>query len=61
MRAVRAVAGIQSASAKVNAELNARYHVTLCSRTGIKTGEVVASVDANAGQGLATSIEPTCL
>ena len=54
LRAVRATAGMQSALAKVNAELDARYGVTLRNRTGINTGEVVASVDAHAEQRLAT-------
>ena len=54
LRAVRAAAGMQSALAKVNAELNTRYGVTLCNRTGINTGEVVASLDPYSEQKLAT-------
>ena len=54
LRAVRAAAGMQSALAKVNVGLNARYGVTLCTRTGVNTGEVVASADPHAQQKLVT-------
>ena len=40
-RAVRAAAGMQAALAGLNAELDARFGVTLQNRTGVNTGEVV--------------------
>src|SRR5215213_1528420 len=54
LRAVRAAAGMQAALGKVNAELSARYGVTLANRTGVNTGEVVANDDPTADQKLAT-------
>src|ERR671937_1723340 len=52
-RAVRAAAEMQAALAEVNAELEARWGVTLQNRTGVNTGEVVAG-DPTAGQRLVT-------
>src|SRR6266536_725981 len=52
-RAVRAAAEMQAAMAEVNAELMARWGVTLQNRTGVNTGEVVAG-DPAAGQRLVT-------
>ena len=54
LRAVRAAAGMQAALAKVNGGLDSRYGVTLRNRTGISTGEVVASADPHAQQKLVT-------
>jgi class 3 adenylate cyclase/tetratricopeptide (TPR) repeat protein len=54
LRAVRAAAGMQAALAHVNDELWGRYGVALANRTGVNTGEVVASDDAAADQQLAT-------
>ena len=54
LRAVRAAIGMQAALRLVNEELLARYGVTLANRTGVNTGEVVASDDAAADQKLAT-------
>jgi class 3 adenylate cyclase/tetratricopeptide (TPR) repeat protein len=54
LRAVRAAADMQSALAKVNGGLHSRYGVTLCNRTGVNTGEVVASADPHAQQKLVT-------
>jgi class 3 adenylate cyclase/tetratricopeptide (TPR) repeat protein len=54
LRAVRAAAGMQSALTEANLGLNARYGVTLCNRTGVNTGEVVASADPDAQQKLVT-------
>ena len=54
LRAVRAAVGMHDALARVNAELQARYGVTLASRTGVNTGEVVANDDPGADQKLAT-------
>jgi class 3 adenylate cyclase/tetratricopeptide (TPR) repeat protein len=54
LRAVRAALGMQSALSRVNDELQRRYGVTLANRTGINTGEVVASDDPEADQKLAT-------
>jgi len=54
LRAVRAAVGMQDALARVNADLRARYGVTLANRTGVNTGEVVASDDPGADQKLAT-------
>ena len=53
LRAVRAAAGMQAALADLNAELEARWGVTLNNRTGVNTGEVVAG-DPTAGQRLVT-------
>ena len=54
LRAVRAAAGMQDALARVNAELRARYGLALANRTGVNTGEVVATDDPTADQKLAT-------
>lgn len=54
LRAVRAARGMQAALAGVNAELRARYGIALANRTGVNTGEVVATDDAGADQKLAT-------
>ncbi|HSV69019.1 MAG TPA: adenylate/guanylate cyclase domain-containing protein [Methylibium sp.] len=54
LRAVRAAAGMQAELRRVNADLQARYGVTLGNRTGINTGEVVANDDPKADQKLAT-------
>ena len=54
LRALRAAAGMQKALGAVNADLSARYGVTLANRTGVNTGEVVASDDPTADQKLAT-------
>ncbi|HVQ01923.1 MAG TPA: adenylate/guanylate cyclase domain-containing protein, partial [Burkholderiaceae bacterium] len=54
LRAVRAALGMQQTLARVNADLQARYGVSLANRTGINTGEVVANDDPNADQKLAT-------
>jgi class 3 adenylate cyclase/tetratricopeptide (TPR) repeat protein len=52
-RAVRAAAGMQSALAGLNGDLEARFGVTLANRTGVNTGEVVSG-DPSAGQRLVT-------
>ncbi len=54
LRAVRAASGMRAALARVNTDLLARYGVTLANRTGINTGEVVATGDSGAVQNLAT-------
>lgn len=54
LRAVRAAAGMQEALAAVNDHLGRSYGVTLASRTGVNTGEVLANVDPGADQKLAT-------
>jgi len=54
LRAVRAAAGMQAALHQVNEDLNAHFGVTLANRTGVNTGEVVASDDPTADQKLAT-------
>src|SRR5215212_3280553 len=54
LRAVRAAAGMQAALTKVNKDLKAHYGVTLANRTGVNTGEVVATDDPTADQKLAT-------
>lgn len=54
LRAVRAAIGMQSALRAVNADLSGRYGVALANRTGVNTGEVVATDDAGADQKLAT-------
>ncbi|HEY9067386.1 MAG TPA: adenylate/guanylate cyclase domain-containing protein [Burkholderiaceae bacterium] len=54
LRAVRAAVGMQKALNAVNADLLARYDITLANRTGINTGEVVANDDPTADQKLAT-------
>jgi class 3 adenylate cyclase len=53
LRAVRAAAGMKSALAELNDELERRYGVRLVNRTGVNTGEVVAG-DPSAGQRLIT-------
>ena len=54
LRAVRAAAGMQSALRRVNAQLAHGYGVELKNRTGVNTGEVVATDDPTADQKLAT-------
>ncbi len=54
LRAVRAASGMRAALARVNTDLLARYGVALANRTGINTGEVVATGDSGAVQNLAT-------
>lgn len=54
LRAVRAAVGMKEALQKVNADLASRYGVQLANRTGVNTGEVVASDDPTADQKLAT-------
>lgn len=54
LRAVRAVAGMQTALERLNLDLRARYGVELANRTGVNTGEVVANDDPTADQKLAT-------
>jgi predicted ATPase/class 3 adenylate cyclase len=54
LRAVRAAVGMQRALQEVNADLMPRYGVALANRTGVNTGEVVATDDPTADQKLAT-------
>jgi class 3 adenylate cyclase/tetratricopeptide (TPR) repeat protein len=54
LRAVRAASGMRAALSRLNVELLARYGVALANRTGINTGEVVATGDTGAVQNLAT-------
>ena len=54
LRAIRAAAGMRTALAKVNTELQAHYGISLGNRTGVNTGEVVANDDPTADQKLAT-------
>jgi class 3 adenylate cyclase/tetratricopeptide (TPR) repeat protein len=54
LRAVRAAVGMKETLEKVNADLGKRYGVQLANRTGVNTGEVVASDDPTADQKLAT-------
>lgn len=54
LRAVRAAMGMQAALRSVNEDLMSRYGVALANRTGVNTGEVVASDDPTADQKLAT-------
>lgn len=54
LRAVRAAIGMQAALQLVNEDLMRRYGVALANRTGVNTGEVVASDDPTADQKLAT-------
>ncbi|HET7726708.1 MAG TPA: AAA family ATPase [Candidatus Limnocylindrales bacterium] len=54
LRAVRAAAGTQRILAQLNEELFRVYGVRISNRTGVNTGEVVASTDPNAVQNLAT-------
>ncbi|MFI5050334.1 MAG: adenylate/guanylate cyclase domain-containing protein, partial [Gaiellales bacterium] len=53
LRAVRAAADMQAALGALNADLEARWGVTLQNRTGVNTGEVVAG-DSSADQRLIT-------
>jgi class 3 adenylate cyclase/tetratricopeptide (TPR) repeat protein len=53
LRAVRAAAEMQQALARLNAEIDRRWGVTLTNRTGVNTGEVVAG-DPTSGQRLVT-------
>src|SRR5206468_12756095 len=53
LRAVKAAAGMQTALARLNGELEERWGVTLANRTGVNTGEVVAG-DPTTGQRLVT-------
>jgi class 3 adenylate cyclase/tetratricopeptide (TPR) repeat protein len=54
LRAVRAAAGMQLALRDVNAQLADGWGVELKNRTGVNTGEVVATDDPSADQKLAT-------
>jgi len=54
LRAIRAADGMRTALVKVNQELLEHYGVTLAARTGVNTGEVVATDDPTADQKLAT-------
>jgi class 3 adenylate cyclase/tetratricopeptide (TPR) repeat protein len=54
LRAVRAAVGMKDILQQVNAELGTRFGVQLANRTGVNTGEVVASDDPTADQKLAT-------
>jgi class 3 adenylate cyclase/tetratricopeptide (TPR) repeat protein len=54
LRAVRAAVGMKEALQQVNSDLGRRYGVRLANRTGVNTGEVVASDDPTADQKLAT-------
>ena len=50
LRAVRAAAGMRSALAELNERLERRFGVTLTTRTGVNTGEVIAG-DPSRGHG----------
>jgi class 3 adenylate cyclase/tetratricopeptide (TPR) repeat protein len=54
LRAVRAAVGMRGVLARVNEELKQRFGVTLANRTGVNTGEVVATDDPGRDQKLAT-------
>lgn len=54
LRAVRAAAGMQRALRELNEDLDRIYGVTIANRTGVNTGEVVANVNPDADQRLAT-------
>src|SRR5690349_13556545 len=54
LRAVRAALSMGTALERVNADLRSRFGVTLANRTGVNTGEVVATDDPTANQNLAT-------
>ena len=54
LRAVRAALGMQSALVQLKSSLRRSHGVTLANRTGVNTGEVVASADPGADQQLAT-------
>jgi class 3 adenylate cyclase len=53
LRAVRAAHGMQQALARINVDLEQRYGIMLANRTGVNTGEVVATGDSTADQRLA--------
>jgi class 3 adenylate cyclase/tetratricopeptide (TPR) repeat protein len=54
LRAVRAAVGMQDVLKKLNEGLETRFAVTLTNRTGVNTGEVVATDDPSRDQKLAT-------
>ena len=54
LRAVRAAHGMQEALARLNEELASYYGVQITNRTGVNTGEIVANMDPEATQNLAT-------
>ena len=54
LRAVRAAVAMQRTLAELNDELQRFYGVTLTNRTGVNTGEIVANIDPDATQNLAT-------
>jgi class 3 adenylate cyclase/tetratricopeptide (TPR) repeat protein len=54
LRAVRAAVGMQQVLKSVNAELKTRFGIELTNRTGVNTGEVVATDDPTRDQKLAT-------
>jgi class 3 adenylate cyclase/tetratricopeptide (TPR) repeat protein len=54
LRAVRAAVGMQGVLSRVNEDLTKRFGVTLANRTGVNTGEVVATDDPTRDQKLAT-------
>jgi class 3 adenylate cyclase/tetratricopeptide (TPR) repeat protein len=54
LRAVRSAVGMQAELQRVNEDLQRRFGVELANRTGVNTGEVVASDDPAADQKLAT-------
>jgi class 3 adenylate cyclase/tetratricopeptide (TPR) repeat protein len=53
LRAVRAAYGMQQALTRINVDLERAYGITLANRTGVNTGEVVATGDTTADQRLA--------
>ena len=53
LRAVRAAHGMQQALTRINVDLQRAYGITLENRTGVNTGEVVATGDSTADQRLA--------
>jgi class 3 adenylate cyclase len=53
LRAVRAAAGMRDALAELNADLHRDWGVTIATRIGVNTGEVVAG-DPSTGQNLVT-------
>jgi class 3 adenylate cyclase/tetratricopeptide (TPR) repeat protein len=54
LRAVSSAAAMQAVHVALNAELMRDYGVTITNRTGVNTGEVVANLDPDATQNLAT-------
>src|SRR5258705_916647 len=54
LRAVRAAVAMKGTLASLNDELRSFYGVTLTNRTGVNTGEIVANLDPDATQNLAT-------